>query len=107
MYLSNIFFIYPIEFWQYNDLFAGLVHTDKGTTCSDIGLQDLSTDQECSDAVNYAKYFNGNAKYVESGSWPGNHKGCSIYGDGEMIFNRHVSGQNNANTRSICKKGNN
>ena len=89
-----------------NNLFAALVHTEKGTQCSDSGLQDLSTNQECSDAFNYAKSFNGNAQYVGSGYWSRNHKGCFIYDSGLMGFNTHYSGNNRADQRSICRKGN-
>ena len=83
-----------------------MVHTAKGTTCSDSGFQDLSTDKECSDAVNYAKSFNEYAGYVKSGSWAGTQKGCYIYDTGEMYFNKHSAGNNNADMRSICHKGN-
>ena len=98
-----------------NNLFAALLHTEKGTTCSDSGFQDLSTEKECADAVNYAKSIIGNARYIGSGSWPENHKGCFIYvemysgnpsGSGHMYFNKHSSGNNNAAMRSICHKGN-
>ena len=87
-------------------MIAGLVHTDKGITCLDSGLMDLLTEQECSIAVHYAKSFNGNAQHIHSGSWTRKPKGCSIYDDGKMYFNTHSSGNNNANTRSICKTGN-
>ena len=87
-----------------------LVHTEKGTTCSDNGFQDLSTDQECSDAVNYAKSFNDYARYISSGSWTVHHKGCVIFedgSDGRMYFNRHSIGtKSRPDTQSICKKGN-
>ena len=88
-----------------NKSFAELVHTDKGTTCSDKGLLDLFTDQECADALYYAKSFVGAALYLGSGSWSENHKGCYIYQNGDMYFNTHSFGNNNANMRSICKKG--
>ena len=90
-----------------NNLFAALLHTERGTTCSDSGIQDLSTDKECSDAVNYAKSINGDAKYRYSVSVPWQHKGCFIYDpSGNMYFNKHSSGNNNANVRSICHRGN-
>ena len=89
-----------------NNLFAVLVHTEKGTTCSDSGLQDLSTDQECSDAVNYAKSFNVNAEYKYSESSSSYPKGCYILSGGRMYFNRDSTGKNQAGIRSICHKGN-
>ena len=70
-----------------NNLFAALVHTEKGTTCSASGFQDLSTDQECTAAVNYAKSFNEYARYAASGSWSVHPKGCYIWTDGRMYFN--------------------
>ena len=90
-----------------NNLFAALVHTEKGTTCSDNGFQDLSAGQECSDAINYAKSFNCDARYEYSHSWSWIPKACAIYEDGRMYFNSHPSGGNDAKYRSICKKGNN
>lgn len=100
------FFIHLIDL--YNNSFAVLVHTEKGTTCSDSGFHDLSTDHECFDAVGYAKSFNGHAGYITSWSFPLHHKGCFIWDDelGTMYFNRHPTGNNNAHLRSICRKGN-
>ena len=85
--------------------FAALLHTDRGFTCSDSGFIDLSTDQECSDAVNYAESFNYEANYKKMVSWPNNHKGCLIKDSGDMYFNLHPIGRNDASIRSICKKG--
>ena len=83
-----------------------MFHADRGLTCSDIGLHDLTTAQECSDAVTYATLFNENARYVEEGSWHYNPKGCSIYSDGLMYFNSHPTGRKKSTTISICWKGN-
>ena len=49
-------------------------HTDKGSTCSDIGLKDLKNGRECASAVNYAKSFNLNARYLH-----GSGRGLSAY----------------------------
>ena len=87
-------------------LFTGLLHIDEGFTCSDFDFQDLTTAQECSDAVTYATLFNENARYVAEGSWHFNPKGCSLYNSGEMYFNSHPTGRNNRETISICWKGN-
>ena len=67
---------------------------------------DLSTAQECRGAVDYAKHFNGDARFYKDVSWPGRHIGCSIYDDGRVLFNKHPSGNNFEHTRSICKIGN-
>ena len=89
-----------------NNLFAAFVYTEKGTTCADNGLQDLSTEQECSEAVTYAKYFNDDAQYAKSGSFKIYPKGCFIWDTGKMYFNLHSSGNNHPEIRSICNKGN-
>ena len=85
--------------------FAALLHTDRGATCSDSGFIDLSTDQECSDAVKYAESFNDEAIYKKVVSWPNNHKGCLILYSGDVYFNVHPVGRNDEDVRSICKKG--
>ena len=72
--------------------FAGIVHTGKGVTCSDSSFMDLSTAEECSNAVNYAKSFNSNANYRNLGSWSNYPKGCFIYDSGRMFFNTHLTG---------------
>ena len=85
--------------------FAELVHTDNGVTCSERGFKDLSTAQECSDAVGYAKTFNSKAIYRNEGSWSNNPKGCYIWTDGVMHFNTHSIGERQSSTASICTKG--
>ena len=114
--INNINLYKPfIEFWwtflfiqlTFDDnLFAALIHTTKGTSCSDGRFQDLSTEGECVDAVNYAKSFNGHAQYVFSGSWEHSPKGCVIYpNNGNMYFNKHTSGSNQVGSRCICYNG--
>ena len=86
--------------------FAEFVHTDNGVTCSERGFKDLSTAQECSDAVIYAKTFNSKALYRTEGSWSNNPKGCYIWTTGNMYFNRHSIGEKDSYAASICTKGN-
>ena len=86
--------------------FAGFTHTGNGVTCSDSGFMDLSTAEECSGAVNYAKTFNGNARYVTITDNPTNHKGCFIYDSGSMYFNVHSTGGTCDSCTSICRTGN-
>ena len=86
--------------------YAAFIHTDFGVTCSDNGFIDLSNDQECLDAVNYAKSFNREANYIKEVSREFDPKGCFIYETGNMFFNLHSTGRNNVYTRSICKTGN-
>ena len=87
--------------------FAELVHTGNGATCSDAGFMDLSTEEECSgsDAVNYAKSFDGNAHFRGVVSNEYIHKGCYMYDDGEMWFNIHNTGGRGPNNFNICRKG--
>ena len=86
--------------------FAEFVHTDNGFTCSDSGFRDLSTAQECSGAVSYAKSFNSDAQYLYDGSWESLSKGCYIWSNGGMYFNTHSTGERHSSTASICTKGN-
>ena len=86
--------------------FAEFIHTDDGVTCSDSGFMDLRNAEECSDAVNYAKSFNGNAHYVSAGFSSIDHKGCFMYSSGEMYFNTHPTGGRRSQSYSICRKGN-
>ena len=86
--------------------FAEFVHTDNGVTCSERGFKDLSTAQECSDAVSYAKTFNSEAHYRKEGSLKSYPKGCYILGAGNMVFNTHSTGGRQPSATSICKKGN-
>ena len=87
--------------------FAEFVHTDNGVTCSERGFKDLSTAQECSDAVSYAKTFNSKARYRDEGSWIIFPKGCHIWKiSGNMHFNAHFIGEKDSSAASICKKGN-
>ena len=85
--------------------FAGLVHTAKGVTCSDSSLMDLSTAEECSGAVNYAKSFNSNASFTYVGSWSRNHQGCVILDSGYIFFITQSTGGENSTSTSICRKG--
>ena len=107
VYLIGVF----DELFIITSFFAGFVHTNKGVTCSDSSLRDLSTAEECSGAVNYAKSFNSKAKYYTSGSWSNLPKGCYIYDyidSGNMYFNTHsTGGKSDSRTEtSICRKGN-
>ena len=86
--------------------FTGFVHTDRGVVCSDSRFMDLSTAQECSGAIDYAKSFNSDANYRGEGSWDEYPKGCYIYDSGSMYFNTHSTGTNQGRTISICRKGN-
>ena len=88
--------------------FAEFVHTDNGFTCSASGFVELSTAQECSGAVSYAKLFNSKARYQSEQGWSSEPKGCSILDEGSMYFNTHTTGGNNSHISrtSICKKGN-
>ena len=82
------------------------VHTDNGVTCSDSGFRDLSTAQECSDAVNYATSFNTKAVYRTTVSTTNRPKGCYILGSGYMYFNTHPDGGRSSSVNSICWRGN-
>ena len=99
-------------FWLYWDLkkrVLGLMYTitDRGVACSEVGLSDLGSSEDCSDAVKYATSFNEKAFFsgVEAYS-PLNHKGCYILDEGAMYFNSYVTGKNNRKARTICKNGN-
>ena len=87
--------------------FAEFVHTDKNVTCSDTGLMDFSTGQECYGAVNYAKTFNSNARYrweLYGDMYP---KGCFISESGNMYFNKYTgSARSSFSGISICYRGN-
>ena len=83
------------------------VHTDNGFTCSESGFGDLSTAQNCSDAVSYAKSFNSKAVLISIDKYYGDKpKGCYILGAGNMVFNTHSTGGRQPSATSICKKGN-
>ena len=85
---------------------AVFVHTDNGVTCSDSGFMDLSTAQECSGTVSYAKSFNSEATYrgdVHKRSVP---KGCYIADWGSIHFNTHNARGSSSLYTSICRKGN-
>ena len=84
---------------------ASLLYTDKGRSCSDSGLYDLSNEKECSDAVIYAISFNRKSNFTITGSWEDYPKGCSIYDNGNMYFNSHPMGTRDSNARSICMIG--
>ena len=87
-------------------VFAEVVHTDNGVTCSERGFKDLSTAQECSDAVGYAKTFNSKALYRNEVSSSDRPKGCYIWTNGYMYFNTHSIGERQSSAASICTKGN-
>ena len=84
---------------------AGFVHLDKGVLCSDSGFMDLSTAQECSGAVSYAKSFNSGAWYNGEVDWASRPKGCFILAWGTMYFNKHSTGGRQG-AIPICRKGN-
>ena len=86
--------------------FAEFVHTDNGVTCSDSGFIDLSTAQECSGAVSYAKNFNSEAHYQFEGSFSGIPKGCIMHESGQIFFNTHTTGGRKSSYSSICNNGN-
>ena len=86
--------------------FAEFARTDNGLSCSDSGFRDLSTEQECSGAVSYAKSFNRGARYNYVYSSIERPKGCYIWGDGAMYFNAHPTGGSSSSVASICGKGN-
>ena len=83
-----------------------MIHTDKGFMCLDMGLIDLTSAQECSDAVTYATSLHINATYVYGGLWSGYPKGCIINDHGHMYFNSHPTGAKDSSLRIICWKGN-
>ena len=84
---------------------ASLLYTDKGRSCSDSGLYDLSNAKECADAVIYAISFNRKPNFTTTGSWEDYPKGCNIYDNGNMYFNSHPMGRRASNSRSICMIG--
>ena len=92
--------------------FTDLIYTNKGVTCSEMGLHDLSSEQKCVDTVKFAKSFNVEAKYDKLVLHPGYPYGCYIDSElkypgeyGNMRFN--PSGERNyTKVISICKKGN-
>ena len=89
-----------------SSFFAEFVHTDNGVTCSDMGFMDLSTAQECSSTVSYAKSFNAKANYENSLSQAYYPKGCFILDIvGNIYFNTHSTGKRESRSTSICKKG--
>ena len=85
--------------------FLEFVHTERGQTCSDKGLNGLSKYQDCYVAVTYASSFNPKAHYGGWGDWGNRAKGCYIGDDGRMYFNNHSAGQPLPNIRTICKTG--
>ena len=87
-------------------LFSEFFHTDNGVTCSNSGLKDLSTAQECSGAVSYANSFNSNARYISELYGANYTKGCIITDGGDMYFNTHSIGGSSSSYSSICLKGN-
>ena len=89
-----------------SSFFAGFFHTYKDVTCSESGFMDLSTAQECSGAVSYAKSFNINAGWRFQGNWNGLPKGCIIADGGYVYFNTHSTGGRSNEYASICRKCN-
>ena len=90
-----------------NDVvFAEFVHPSKGTLCSEIGFMDLSTEQECIGAVNYAKSFNSKAIYYKAIDVEFITKGCIINDEGTIFFNKHSTGLKTSSYTSICRNGN-
>ena len=87
-------------------VFAEVVHTDNGVTCSERCFKDLSTAQECSDAEGYAKTFNSKAMYRDEVSMSDRPKGCYIWTNGYMYFNTDSMGGRQSSVASICTKGN-
>merc|ERR1712110_401638 len=81
-----------------------LVHTDKGISCSNRGFMDLSTEQECKDAVSFAKSFNSEANYLQMGYFSYLPRGCFIDDYGWMYFNADSIGKRSPVYTSICKK---
>ena len=86
-------------------LFTGLFHTDNGVTCSDVGLDDLSTAQECSAAISYAKTFNSKARSYLHSYYRGMPTGCAMHESGDISFHTFPGNRESSYT-SICKKGN-
>ena len=85
---------------------AEFVHTENGFTCSESGFRDLSTRQQCSGAVSYARSFNSKARYVYGVHSRNRPSGCYILASGEMDYNTHSDGRGSSSTTSICMKGN-
>ena len=79
------------------------MHTENGTSCLQLGLQDLATEKECRDAVNYARKFVPNAFYGVRGSWDHSPKGCFI-SHKSLYWNTLSTGslQSNSWERSLC-----
>ena len=87
--------------------FAELVHTENGVTCSDSGFINLVTEQECFDAVRYAKSFNSKIKYLGAKSFSSRPSGCFFILDyGVMYWNTNSRGQGSYSCTSICRGGN-
>ena len=86
--------------------FAEFVHTENGFTCQESGFNDLSTAQECSLVVSYAKSFNIEANYNGESDSAYRPKGCYIRSTGAMYFNKHSTGGGSSTTTSLCRKGN-
>ena len=71
-------------------VFSVFTVTDSGLNCSDVGLVDLATSEECKAAVTDATSFNSNANYKREFSGKDFRKGCYIWDreDGDMWFNK-------------------
>ena len=87
-------------------IFIGpFLRTDKGITCSDVGLKDLVDKKACIEAMPYAKSLNPDAAYQGTFSSSMAPKGCYIFDNGMAWFNRHSTGSGRSDTRSICRGG--
>ena len=93
------------------DKVQGISYSYGGRECSLWGLKRLSNEQECSEAVTYAKSFQPFANYLGVVNSPDFPTGC--YTDpldnlGPMYFNSHPNGKNDKfpSMDTICKKGN-
>ena len=87
-------------------IFIGpFIRTDKGITCSDVGLRDLADEKTCIEAMPYARSFNSDTVYqwvITTSMAP---KGCYMFDTGMAWFNRHNTGISRSDTRSICTGG--
>ena len=85
--------------------FVGIFNTDNGVTCSDVGFDDLSTPEECSAAVSYAKNLNSKAHFSLFYYRHGIPKGCAMDESGPISFSTDP-GKRESSYTSICKNGN-
>ena len=81
------------------------MRTEKGVTCSDVGVSDLEDHTTCIEAIPYAKSLNPDAAYQGTFSSSMAPKGCYIFDAGTAWFNGHTTGSRRSDTRSICRGG--